>query len=115
MVSSDIHIALSLLLASSSQIFFQNISDFCWVGHAAQHLIAIPLHGVYFGGICGEELVNGTNFILTMKYAWINPVHKSGSFNSAEKYRPISILPIFCKFFEKLINKQIINYLETDK
>ena len=29
-------------------------------------LIAVPQHAVYFGGICGEELVDGTSFILTI-------------------------------------------------
>ena len=29
-------------------------------------LIAVPQHDVYFGGICGEELVDGTSFILTI-------------------------------------------------
>ena len=50
-----------------------------------------------------------------MKHARINPVHKSDSIHSAENYRPISILPIFNKIFEKHINKQIMNYLEINK
>ena len=29
-------------------------------------LIAAPQHGVYFGGIWGEELVDGTSFIFTI-------------------------------------------------
>ena len=78
-------------------------------------LIAVFQHSVYFEGICGEEVFNGTRLFLTMKHAQINPVHKSGPFSSAENYKLISILPIFCKLFEKLINKQIMSYLETDK
>ena len=29
-------------------------------------LIAAPQHGVYLGGICGVELVDGTSFIFTI-------------------------------------------------
>ena len=29
-------------------------------------LIAVPQHGVYFEGICEEELVDGTSFIFTI-------------------------------------------------
>ena len=64
--------------------------------------------------IFNKSIQTGT-FPSKMKHARINPVHKSGSINSAENYRPISILPIFSKIFEKLINKQIMNYLETNK
>ena len=29
-------------------------------------LIAVPQYGIYFGGICGEELVDDTSVILTI-------------------------------------------------
>ena len=29
-------------------------------------LVAVSQHGVHFRGICGEELVGGTSFILTI-------------------------------------------------
>jgi len=50
-----------------------------------------------------------------MKHARINPVHKGGSIDSTENYRPISILPIFSKIFKKLINKQVIHFLEKNE
>ena len=49
---------------------------------------------------------------LKMKVARINPLYKKGSPNRCENYRPISILPIFSKITEKIINSQIIKYLE---
>ena len=38
---------------------------FGWV-RLLDTLIAVPQHAVYFGGICGKELVDGTSFILTI-------------------------------------------------
>ena len=98
-------IVAGILLPDS---FPEHFRFFSWIGQAAQR-------SVYFGGFCGEEVANGTSFFYTMKHARINTVHKSGSIILAENYKPTSILPIFCNFFEKLINKQIMNYLETDK
>ncbi|XP_067944410.1 uncharacterized protein [Watersipora subatra] len=39
-----------------------------------------------------------------MKIARINPLYKKGNINKCENYRPISVLPIFSKITEKLIN-----------
>ena len=64
--------------------------------------------------ISNNSIQTGT-FSSKMEHVQINPVHKSAPTNSAENYRSISILPIFNKLFEKLINKQIVNYLETNK
>ena len=40
--------------------------------------LAIPQQGVYFGGICGDELVDGASFILT-----IIPFQSSGKNDQA--------------------------------
>ena len=49
-----------------------------------------------------------------MKIARINPLYKKGNINKCENYRPISVLPIFSKITEKLINFQIMDYLERN-
>lgn len=49
-----------------------------------------------------------------MKIARINPIYKKGSPDVSENYRPISILPIFSKITEKILNEQILKYLETN-
>ena len=50
--------------------------------------------------IFNKSIQAGT-FPSKIKHARINPVHKSGSINSAENYRPISICPIFSKIIKK--------------
>lgn len=49
-----------------------------------------------------------------MKLAKITPLYKKGSKNLCENYRPISILSVFSKITEKVINDQILNYLENN-
>jgi exonuclease III len=50
-----------------------------------------------------------------MKSAKVLPIYKNkGSKVSVNNYRPISILPIYSKIFEKIINLQIQNHLGTE-
>lgn len=49
---------------------------------------------------------------LKMKSARVTPIFKKGDKKDCRNYRPISILPIFSKILEKIINNQILNYLE---
>ena len=46
------------------------------------------------------------------KYGVISPVFKSGSKSDLDNYRPVSVLPICSKIFEKCIHSQIIHFLE---
>ena len=43
------------------------------------------------------------------------PVHKKESTNLIKKYRPISLLPIFSKIFERLIFNSLFNYVMQNK
>ena len=49
------------------------------------------------------------------KTAQITPVYKSGDKLQISNYRPISILPLLSKIMEKLIAKQIWEYLNANK
>ena len=42
------------------------------------------------------------------------PVHKKESKNILKNYRPISLLPICGKFFEKCIYNSLYSYLESN-
>ena len=46
--------------------------------------------------------------------AKVIPLHKSGARNLLDKYRPISILPAISKVFEKILYKQLFNYLNAN-
>ena len=50
------------------------------------------------------------NFRIIEKKANVVPVHKKESKNLVKNYRPISLLPIFGKTFERVIFKNLFNY-----
>lgn len=49
------------------------------------------------------------------KLALVTPIHKSGNKKCPENYRPISLLGVFSKVLEKIVNKQLIRYLESNE
>ena len=60
--------------------------------------------------LVNKSLATGT-FPNFCKIARVVPVFKSGSTSSVGNYRPISILPIFSKIFEKVVHKQVSDFL----
>ena len=59
-----------------------------------------------------NETIRSGKFPLILKNADITAVFKKGFKGSKENYRPVSILPVISKIFEKLISKQITNFME---
>ena len=49
-----------------------------------------------------------------LKIASIIPLHKGGSKTEATNYRPISLLPIFAKLFEKVIKHRLTTHLDEN-
>ena len=47
-----------------------------------------------------------------LKICKVIPIHKGGSPDDLDNYRPISLLSIFDKIIEKLIHKRLYNFLE---
>ena len=45
------------------------------------------------------------------KIANVTPIHKKGEENLVKNYRPISLLPICSKIFEKILSAQLYSYL----
>ena len=69
----------------------------------------------YFAEIIGSqfnESINSSKFPLSFKLANIIPVFKNESRNHKNNYRPVSILPLISKVFEKIMNKQLSIYFE---
>ena len=52
-------------------------------------------------------------FPTTLKFANVTPAFKKGNRNQKDNYRPISILPIISKIFEKLICRQLSNHFDN--
>ena len=49
------------------------------------------------------------------KIAKVTPIFKKGSKSDLNNYRPISVLPIVSKLFEKIIYQQLYDYLDKKK
>ena len=76
--------------------------------------------------MCDESLVrllsiifrNNLNYCIypsTWKKANVIPVHKKDDEQSVNNYRPVSLLPVFWKSFEKLIFNEIYSFLDREK
>ena len=52
-----------------------------------------------------------SNYPDKLKFATVTPAHKAGSKLSLNNYRPISVLPVFSKIFEKLMHRRLMNFL----
>ena len=64
-------------------------------------VIARPLKIIY------EKYIETDRFLLLWKKAYIVPAHKKSSRQIMKNYRPISLLPICGKIFEKIIFDEI--------
>ena len=61
--------------------------------------------------LINDSLLCGT-FPNKLKLAKVTPVFKKGSRQDKNNYRPISVLSIFSKIFEKAMYKRLYSYLE---
>ena len=64
-----------------------------------------------FTDICNSSFSEGV-FPDKNKIAKVIPIHKNGSVEEGNNYRPISLLSIFSKILEKLMAARLNNYLE---
>ena len=59
-----------------------------------------------------NEGISTARFLDILKNAEVKPVFKKKSRTDKENYRPVSILPVISKIFERLIFKQLIMLFE---
>ena len=64
--------------------------------------------------IINQSLCTGI-FPLTLKIAKISPIFKKGDPHLTDNYRPISLLPVMSKIFEKVVFIQLYDYLIENK
>ena len=79
----------------------------------------VPLHILKQSGFTYQILTDCINDALFqgifpdgLKLANIAPVHKKDEVTDKENYRPVSVLPLLSKIFEKVIYDQLSQYLE---
>ena len=67
---------------------------------------------LFAGIICKylNESLEKSKFPDCLKLANVTPVFKKGARTSKNRYRPVSILPILSKLFERLISKQLSEF-----
>ena len=73
-------------------------------GPTLSHIISILFNKSVNQGIFPDELKN----------AKVIPIHKDDSIFEVSNYRPISLLPIFSKIFEKLMYARIIGFINKN-
>ena len=59
--------------------------------------------------------IKSTKFPEAWKKALVVPKPKQGNLTKVQNFRPISLLPLPGKILEKLVHKQPVNHLESDK
>ena len=62
-------------------------------------------------GIIFNNIINIGIYPNDWKYANVTPVHKKNDKQTVKNYRPISLLPVCAKLFEKIIFKNMYNHL----
>ena len=72
--------------------------------------IAAPIIVPQFVEVVNLSFKDGT-FPDLMKLAKVIPVFKTGSKLSVTNYRPISLLSVFSKIFEKIVHQQLYDFL----
>ena len=75
------------------------------VRHTLSKPFSIIAHSSFTEGVFPEKL----------KFAKVTPIFKSKSKQEIGNYRPISILPIFSKILEKLMNHRLVQFLNKHK
>ena len=66
-----------------------------------------------FSSVLNASMINGI-FPEQLKFAKVCPIHKSGSKTDVANYRPISLLPVFSKVFEKALHSRLLVFLEKN-
>ena len=73
----------------------------------AVDIVAQPLADIW-----KFEIILGRKFSSQLKLADITPLHKKLETIKKENYRPVSLLPVVSKLFERLMQKQMTVYIE---
>jgi hypothetical protein len=80
---------------------------------------SLLIDGVDFIAEPLSDLINrfleNSLFPTAEKFATIIPIYKADERTHLDNYRPISILPVLSKVFERVVQQQVYDYLEQNK
>ena len=62
-----------------------------------------------------NKLIETGIFPDDLKVSCISPIHKGENKTECSNYRPISVIPVDAKVFEKLVSGQFMEYLESNQ
>ena len=69
-------------------------------------LICVPICDIF------NQSINQGTFPDDWKYARVSPLYKQGDRGDVNNYRPISVIPIVAKAFERIVYEQLYAYLK---
>ena len=75
--------------------------------------ISADIIAPYLCEVFNNCLIQGI-FPEALKIAKVSPIHKAGNKEETNTYRPISVLPVFSKNFEKLIYTRLYKFLKKN-
>lgn len=106
MLEPDIHEVETIIrgLKTHSATGYDNIPT--KIVQDFMHILAVPLLYIFKG--CIKEGI----FPKYLKKAIVLPIYKGGDKSMYSNYRSISILPVFLKILEKIINNRLVLFLE---
>ena len=86
-----------------------NINDFSpMIIKECANVLSIPIINLF------NQSVREGKFPYQLKVAHIVPIYKKGTKTDLNNYRPISLLNIFSKIFEKIMKKFLLHFLEEN-
>lgn len=100
--SEVFNVIMSLKNKSGLDYYGMNAALLKFVGD----LIARPLSSVL------NSCITEGCFPQVLKISMVVPIHKKGSVDDVDNYRPITITPILSKVFENVIKTRLLNYFE---
>ena len=75
---------------------------------------AIPIFNKILSEVVNSSFEHGV-FPTQLKLAKVIPVYKNGSKTQVSNYRPISLLSVFSKIFEKAMHKRVYEFLQRNE
>ena len=75
---------------------------------------SVDISASFLLNVWNEEIIQQKAFPNELKCADVTPVFKKGDSTLSKNYRPVSVLPVVSKVFERIIQKQMLDHIEMN-